>query len=333
MSFRVRILAVIVAIVVVGWSGFWWFAASTVDKASAGAIDRARSEGVDVACGNRAVSGWPFRLTLTCNRIGVASEGIDLSADALRAVALVYNPSHLIIEADSPFRLAGSSPKDSADADWRTGRASVQLNQNRVDRASLSFSDLKVSAAGLAPFSRPGADRLEIHARRADEPSDLDVALESRGVRADLAGETLPSFDLDVLATVIGGAPLLSGAVDSIQAALEGGNASVAIQRALLTLGEAQVEAIGTLKLAPDGYLNGEIRVAVAGAEALGRELNGVGGLNLDAVRPLLTVLQSFGEPTDIETRPANAVTVLIRDGYATAGLLPLGRIDPVRFR
>jgi len=260
----------------------------------------------------------------------VGAQDFQVAANGLRAVAMVYNPSHLIVEADSPVEIASTQLPGPVTAQWKSGRASLQLSQNIVDRASFVFSDLALDSITFLPLANPTADSIEVHLRRSEQPLDLDVAITSRTVAGFFGTAALPEFDLDVLATITDGAHFLVGQSKRFMDRIRTDGGAVDMSRALLTIGEARVEVSGRLSLAENGHISGEPRIAIANVQALGRELGKIPGLDISRIQPVLSVFANFGEKTMIGDSPASAVTLVIRDGHVTAGLFPLGRLQPI---
>jgi len=330
MKTRTTILGVVALLVFAGWSAFWWFAASTVESASADAIAKAGRRGITVDCANKNVRGWPFQMTLVCDRAAVKNARFHVEANGLRAVALVYNPSHLIVEADAPFVFTDANLPAPIAADWKAGRASVELSGGLVERASIEFKEISGQSASFLPLSRPSADSLEVHVRRAAGPADLDIAITSESIKADLADSALPPFDLKIVATLVEGAPLLVGRREQFIERVKTGAAALDISRALVSIGAARVEFSGRFFLNPEGYLTGNPRIAIANAPALATELARIPGIDASKLKPILQLIANFGEKTTIDDAPAGGVTLSIRDGYMSAGFLRFGRLSPV---
>jgi len=331
MGLRIKILGAVVILVCAAWSGFWWFAASTVDSASADAIVKAGERGVSIECGNKTVQGWPFRMTLVCDTVDVDTKDVQVAAQGLRAVAMVYNPSHLIVEADSPMQLASSTLPGPVTANWKSGRASFQLSTDILERASVVFSGLALQSTVFRPLKDPVAEQVEVHFKRAEQPANLDIAIRSQAVESALGSTRLPPFDLDVLAMVSEGAHLLVGQNRRFLERAKAGEVAVALERALISIGEARIQISGDFALARNGHLNGTPRIAIANTRALGQALAGVPGLDMARIQPFLQLFSGFGEKTEIDGTPASAVTLTIRDGRVTAGLIPVGRLQPIR--
>ena len=327
MSRKVVILAIVVIVVCVGWSGFWWLAASTADEASADAIQQAQARGIDVDCSERAISGYPFRLTLTCTSLSLANERLVARSSGLRAVALVYDPRNLIVEADTPAAVEIDGLGAPVEADWSSGRASVKIGTQIIDQVSIAFKDIALTSPAFSPISGTQADRFEVHARRSEEPADLDIALLSRSVATAMGSAQLPVFDLDIAARLTDGAHLLLGRHKVFLDLLKSGESDIDLVRALATIGEAKIEISGRFSLSPEGYLNGDPKIAIANPQALGEALTQVPGLASIRLGPFLSVLSGLGQPGDIDGTPARTMTLSVRDGYVTAGLVPLGRM------
>ena len=79
------------------YSGAWFFGA---DRLKTLVRERLSDSSVSVACTGLDVKGYPFRIGVYCDAIGIDDKrtGTSASFGALRSAAQVYNPGHAIVE-------------------------------------------------------------------------------------------------------------------------------------------------------------------------------------------------------------------------------------------
>jgi hypothetical protein len=304
------ILPVLLLVAAAAWSGFWFHAASQVDvKADAWRAREAKSGRV-YDCARRSVAGFPFRLEVRCDGASVSLQSQTAGQAATQApvtaqlgeimiVAQVYDPKLLIAEFTAPATISDRGGSSSMSVNWSTARASVVGLPAVPQRVSIVFDDPsvdRINASGPTPLAR--ARHVELHGRLA-EGSALDHPLIETELK--IAGGSVQEvhpllalpFDADARA-------MLSGLKDfspkpwparfrEIQAA--GGHVEIVQSR--IVQGDLVAVAAGTLGLSPDGRLDGELQMTVAGIEkvipALGIEKmldEGVPQATLDRVVP-----------------------------------------------
>ena len=64
---RLFVLPVLVLVAAVAWSGFWFYAASEVNAVADAWRAREAKSGRIYDCADRHVTGFPFRLNVTCD--------------------------------------------------------------------------------------------------------------------------------------------------------------------------------------------------------------------------------------------------------------------------
>src|SRR5215472_3643040 len=112
---RLFIAPVLLLIAAIGWSAFWFYAASQVDVQADAWRAREAKAGRVYDCARRSVGGFPFRLEVTCDGASVTlkSQAAGQSAIPVTAklgrilvVAQVYDPKRVIAEFTSPATLS-----------------------------------------------------------------------------------------------------------------------------------------------------------------------------------------------------------------------------------
>jgi hypothetical protein len=306
---RLFIAPVLVLIAAIAWSVFWFYAASQVDvQADAWRAQEAKS-GRIYDCANRSVAGFPFRLEVRCDgatvtlvsqTAGASSQApITAKLDEILVVAQIYDPKRVIAEFTAPATVSDKGAQASYVVNWRLGRSSVVGLPAVPQRASIVFDDSAIDRLdGSVPVPLANAKHIELHGRiaegsPADHPVIESVLQISQGSIKGLHPLLAEPFDADVRA-------MLSGLKDfspkpwparfrELQAA--GGHAD--IMRSRIQQGDLVAVAAGTLGFSPDGCLDGELQMTVAGIEkvipALGIDKmldQGVPQATLDRVAP-----------------------------------------------
>jgi hypothetical protein len=308
---RLFIAPVLLLVAAMGWSAFWFFAASEVDaKADAWRAQEAKSGRV-YDCARRSVAGFPFRLEVRCDGATVSLKAqtaeqaaagqppVTAQLGEILVVAQVYDPKLLIAEFTAPATISDSSGQPSMAVNWSKARASVVGLPAVPSRASIVFDDPEIdrfNGSVQAPLLH--ANHVELHGRLADGAAADHPAIETvLKVEGGSLQEVHPllatPFDVDARA-------LLSGLKDfapkpwparfrEIQAA--GGHVEIVQSR--IQQGDLVAVAAGTLGLTANGRIDGELQMTVAGIEkiipALGLEKmldEGVPQATLDRVAP-----------------------------------------------
>jgi hypothetical protein len=303
---RLFFMPVLLVIAAAAWSAFWFYSASKVDETADAWRSREARSGRVYDCARRSVGGYPFRLEVRCDgatvslvsqTAGAAQTPITAKLGEILVVAQVYDPKLLIAEFTAPATI--SDHGQQLVANWRLGHSSVVGLPGVPQRISLEFDDPaidRVNASQPTPLAR--AKHVELHGRLAEgSPSDhpvIETVLQIRGGSVQEVHPLLAApFDADVRT-------LLTGLKDfapkpwpqryrEIQAA--GGHVEIVASR--VQQGEVIAVATGTLGLSPQGRLDGELQMTVAGLEkvipALGLDKmldDGVPQATLDRVAP-----------------------------------------------
>ncbi|MGA9089832.1 MAG: DUF2125 domain-containing protein [Bradyrhizobium sp.] len=307
---RLFLMPVLLLIAAAAWSAFWFYAASEAEvKADAWRAQEARSGRV-YDCARRTIAGFPFRLEVRCDGASVslisqtagqaaAQTPLTASLREILVVAQVYDPKLLIAEFTAPARISDSRGTASMLVNWSKARSSVVGLPAVPQRASIVFDEAsidRINGSVQAPLAR--ARHVELHGRLA-EGSALDrPAIETvlkieagsvQGVHPLLA----QPFDADVRAMLSGLKDLAPKPWPERFRELQAGGGHVEIVQSRIQQGDLIAIAAGKLGLSPQGRLDGELQMTVAGIEkvipALGIEKmldEGVPQATLDRVAP-----------------------------------------------
>jgi hypothetical protein len=303
---RLFLMPVLVLVAAIGWSAFWFYAASQVDANVEAWREREAKSGRVYDCGKRSVAGFPFRFEVTCSDASVTlvsqtagrAQPLKARLERILVVAQVYDPKLLIAEFSAPATIAGPDGL-ALTIGWSKARSSIAGLPAVPQRVAMVFDDPAIDRAngpGAMPLAR--AKQLELHARLADGSAQdnpvLEAALQIAGgsVR-ELHPLLAEPFDADIR-TRLGGLRDLSPKpwpqrFRELQAA--GGHVEIVQSR--VQQGDLVAVAAGTLGLNAAGRIDGELQVTVAGIDkivpALGIDKmleQGVPQATLDRVAP-----------------------------------------------
>lgn len=326
------LLITAVVVVVAGWSAAWFYGRSVL----AGQLDlqmqRMAQQGVDLSCADLAIAGFPFRYEVSCRDMRSADRrGATGSLAGLNAVALVYNPWHVIFEARSPAQMSVPLNGLAGGLDWTTARASLKFSDNALGAFDAVIDEPEVSVTTPVSAGEVSADKAELHLREAP---DVDGMLEGFVTVDNLTLASLPDLreavGLRSHVRVGGGMALLAGA-DLVSLVRARGELPVRLMLAEATLGNSRAVASGDLVVAGDGTLTGTLEVALGNADVLLRTLKPLFPPQ-DSTFALIENMVRGLDPaaTEIDGMRTITIPVTFNRGLVQIGLLPVGRIPPL---
>jgi len=314
------------ALAAAGWTAVWATARGRLLDEIDRRIDALAERGIAIACADREVGGFPFRMELSCRSPGVTlgAAGHTASAAALRVVAQIWDPHLILIELDGPGLVA--EPGGEVSANWRSLRASLRWRGHGVERLSIAADGLDLTGR---PTGRPTvhlrAEHAEAHGRPAgDAGRDLDLAASFAAAALTVGGLRIgpPRADLSLTAGLADFLPPGPGPALPAFAA-RGGRIEPA--KLSLAVGGIAVEGSGKLVLDRAGVVDGMITLVARGLETLptvkdlGPELTAVlGGFVL------------LGKPSNDPALPGRRLEMIVDHGAVRIGRVGLGRIPPL---
>ncbi|BDA86138.1 hypothetical protein Sa4125_36800 [Aureimonas sp. SA4125] len=324
-------ILVVVIVLAAALTGAWYYLANRLDVAVRAGIETAGGQGVAIACDNRSVFGYPFRLGLRCDAIHIDAPAGDFSAGggALRTAAQIYQPNKVVAELDGPV-IIDAERVPPLDIRWTLAQASMTFRTRGLDHFALLLENPVLALSEPANSRRPlvQSDRLEVHARRRND--SLDLAVTDRGVR--VFGPTLvalPAFDTSVDLTVEGAADWLDGRRDgtTLGEALAG---KTGVLRSLrLDLGGASAgsaEVSGPFRFADDHTLSGAFDIVVSDPQAIAALVAAVAPEAASIAGSLASGVAFAGTTENGRT----TIRITVADGQAMLGVIPLGTLPPL---
>ena len=306
---RLFVLPVLVLVAAVAWSGFWFYAASEVNAVADAWRAREAKSGRIYDCADRHVTGFPFRLNVTCDgaTVTLVSQSAGESAKTpitaklrqIEAMAQVYDPRRITAAFHGPATISVSGAQPSFAARWSKGQSSVEGLPATPQRVSLMFDNAVIDRLeGSTRVRLANAKHIELHGRIASgSPADhpvIDSVLKItqgsiQGVHPLLA----QPFDADVQTKLSGLKDLKPKPWPERFREMQAAGGHIEIVRSRIQQGDLVAVAAGKLGLGADGRLDGELQMTVAGMDkvipALGIDKmlkQGVPQATLDRIAP-----------------------------------------------
>jgi hypothetical protein len=383
---RLFIAPVLLLIAAAAWSAFWFYSASQVDVVADAWRAREAQSGRVYDCAQRSVSGYPFRLEVRCDhaRVSLVSQTAGQTAaqapitaklGKILVVAQVYDPKLLIAEFTAPATISDPNSASSMIVNWRTARSSIVGLPGVPQRVSLVFDDPaldRVKGSLQTPLLR--AKHIELHGRIAEgSPTDHPVIETVLRVAGGSVQEVHPllaqPFDAEAQAKLTGLKDFAPKPWPERFRELQASGGHAEIVQSRIQQGDLIAVATGTLGLTPEGRLDGELQMTVAGIEqvipALGLEKmldegvpqgtldkvapgvktqdvsNLIGALNRaipglgNAVKQNVNVaaaagINSLGNEAVLEGKKARSFPLRFTDGAVFLGPIKVGQIPPL---
>lgn len=326
-------LLAVVVLVAAGWSGAWAYGRSVVSDQIDLQLRQMAGGGLDISCEDLSIAGYPFRYEIRCRNLrSLDRSGIESAMGTLEAVALVYNPWHVIFEANAPALVSAPAAGTTGKLDWETARASVKYST-----ASLGNVDVVIQKPELAyeTFADNGvavSDKAEFHLRQAPgQPQAVEGFLSIDGLMLGSDPDVLPALDGRLHVRIDGGSALLSGAGLARLVYASGGEVPIRVVLADVASEESRLGASGDLILSSDGTLSGTLDLTLSGKDAaLDRikQLVPADNSGFALVEGLFRSLQPTA--TDHNGDPAVQLPMVIDQGFMRIGFVPLGQIPPL---
>lgn len=336
MARKVKWLTFAVIFVILGWSALWYAGSYAASRAITEIEQRSAARGDAVTCADPEVGGYPFRIEVSCDGAVVESNrrGLAAAVQAVRTVALLYKPGHVIAELEGPFTLslpATAAVTGEATGNWESARASVNAGISGLKRASFSGEQMVLDLDRIAGQNLLEAMQLanvQLHTRSNPEtPEHFDVVASAKGVELTRRDRPLPAMDfsLDARADNVGEAIDYNAAV-LVQNWLDAGGALELHAAQFDSLG-LTVKASGPLTVSPAGLVSGSLKVSLNGLEKLPDLAEAIAPRLRPQAQNVANTLRGMAAASVAEEGYEMSLDVAIRNGVVTLGILPLGRI------
>jgi len=319
---RIIALAIVVVLVIGAWTGAWfWGAGFVTDQVKALATEDGTTE-PKVVCGSFNVGGFPFGFDATCTNATVTYGDLTVTAAGLKASAEVYNPTHVLVFAQSPVTVADAFTGSQSRVDFASLEGSARLTGWRIGRVSLIVEKPVWNDTVLDDRLIAKADHLEAHLIDLPELHDAKAGTAGLGEYAQIDNLNAPGFEIQ------SGKVTFEGDVDKLPDDIRTWGAGDLVKRwqaagGMFTLkglkgedGDSHFEATGNASLDAQGRVNGQVKLNSKGVvERLGTTIP-------EQYKGLIV-----GAPA---ADGSYSQTVNIAAGIMFVGLVPAGMLPPV---
>jgi hypothetical protein len=338
-SRRIFLPTILLGIVAIGWSGFWWYASRRVDHEMDRFIARQAKLGRQISCNDRTVGGYPFRIEVHCAspKVEGTRAGKEFSANLgeINAVAQVYQPNKVVLEAKGPMMVVDKDGDGTTvTSNWSSAEASASLWTSGPENADVVIKGLTttVNRGGETVDMLAGAN-IEAHVRVAQgpnaEPGSYDLA-------ADVDAKTVAPVDM-----FLGSASPLQakfrGTITKIDLSpmpmedrlrdwAENGG-SLIVTQAQLDRGPSSIKASGLVGLETSGHPSGDLTVALAGVNELAETLKQSGRVPGSVTSLLGVGLSMLGKPSNIDGKAAVEMPVKVNNGKVGVGSFTVAKV------
>ena len=270
------VTASLAALLVTGgaWSATWFYAAHTAQTTIASFVDWEAKSGRVYDCGSRTIGGFPLRVELNCldpkATLASGSSALIANAKELRTVVSLLQPSVLTTEVTGPISISGAG--QAYVGNWTLAQTTLRATAASPEQVSVLFEDLqfyRVTQISMEPLLT--TDRLQFNTRpnpaAAADKSIFDITAQVTGGSIPTGGSIVSKpFDAEIMTTLQN---VHHAAPKTWPALLRDWQASggrLAVTKAQFQQGDSIATASGIIGLTTAGRIEGNLRVATAGA-------------------------------------------------------------------
>ena len=362
---RYAVLLVLVVALIAGWTWFWKYAAAKAEVAMDGWRAREAQAGRVYACGSQSTGGFPFRFEVNCDAASAVFRSnqppVEVKAGGVLVVAQVYQPNLLISEIQGPLTIADIGQAPKIVANWKLGQSSLRGTPGAPERVSIVFDEPMIDlVTNGSETNLLRAQRVELHGRIAEGSAANNPVIE---VVLRLAQASAPAFnpatvrpvDAEIMGVMRGLGDFAPKPWHERFRDLQRRGGRIDITQARVAQGDTTAVGSGSLSIDPNGQLDGQLDLTVAGLEpflvsigaqqaiqkspsmdkvagVLNRLSPGLGDVAREQAGANLSAgIAMLGKPATLEGRRAVTLPLRLKDGTAYLGPIPLGP-TPVLF-
>lgn len=328
----------LVLVLAAAWSAFWFYAARRAERDLDAFLAREAKAGRVYTCASRGVGGYPFRVEVRCTEPTAelrdpGSPAVTVRARDFVAIGQIYTPDLVLAEITGPLTVSRAGDSDVLSFDWRLMQASVRAHAGRPERVSIALDQPKLDE-GVSESPRPlgRAKHVEFHARVSpgSDPANpvLDVATSIEDAVVAVPGFSPQPMGAQGTAVLRGLHDLAPKPWTERLRDWQAANGRLEISGLRITRGDTLALAKGDLGLTGEGRLDGTVNVTATGVEPVAELLLGPTEARTQAA--ILAGLRLLGGRAEIEGKRAVVLPLRFRNGVATLGPVPVGKIPPL---
>lgn len=315
---KFKILLGFILIVVGGWTGGWFYAASILRQTINSQI--AASEGA-FSCAEDAIGGYPFRLFFDCKNASLVNDDFSYTLPRAKASVVVTQPKLLLGFMQSPLEITDAFSGAHYIIRWDEAKMSlrhdlVQLKDGRLEISNLVLNDTGGTGPDrflsqtvrlfLQTRDTPAAAETENYALfvSADEFSMPGADISHGTAKIDLYASNLPPID---------GRPL---PIDFARI-WQSKDGAIALNDLTVQIDDAKFSGTGNFALDGQGQLNGMSEVTL---------VNFNNYLAATPLGPMAGPLLGSGTGEG----DTQQIVISVRNGLVLLGPLPLMQLSPL---
>lgn len=193
---RIIILGAVVLLVIAVWTGAWFWAAGQA-TGYVKSLETADGQTTPrLVCGGLDMGGYPFGFDLTCSDATITLADTTVTINGIKASAEVYNPTHVLVFAQSPVTFADAFTGSQSRLDFASASASARLTGWRIARVSLVVDKPVWNDTVLEDRLIASADQLQAHLTDVPDQHDATAGLATLAEYAEITGLAAPGFDV-----------------------------------------------------------------------------------------------------------------------------------------
>lgn len=323
-------ILIILAVVVLYTAGWFYLASFAKERARHELAEHAEKDRGTVECQTISARGFPFALYINCSDISYrdADQTLHVAASALNVgrSLLSLRTVNTQITGPAAFAMSGIDPLK---ADWNSLKASASINGKTAQNISLTADSLNIQRiittepTSNANLQLPGLQLLglQLDLNSVEEPLQIKMTFDDLRLTGDTKLPVLP--ELDGVIDITSPASLASfNQRDENGSVLRG--KSLQLNQALFLLPSgASISISGPASVDDQGLVNADLKIRVTNPAAIGTVLQTAFP---EQARTINTIIFALGSMPKDETGAA-IVPVVVRNGRASAGFIPLGRL------
>lgn len=268
---RFAITIGIALLLVAGWSAAWFLGAGWLRDQ----VVSASADSPSLTCGDIKIAGYPFRFDLTCSAAALAYQDITIKLPEIRATALIYRLTHVLIFLESPAQITDAFSGAANSLSWTMLEGSVRLNNWAMARASLIGDNLVFNDVLLTTTELGRAAHLDMQILGTDGAKGVGLQNIELFVRIKdglLPQAAMSQVAINGLATEIPADVRLWGLPDMVRNwALAGG--TLKLNSADFDNANVSAKLSGELAVGGDGLANGQFTMISKGLRPFVREM------------------------------------------------------------
>ncbi|MEO5805908.1 DUF2125 domain-containing protein [Devosia sp.] len=269
---RIIYLGIAVLVVVLLWTGAWFFIANEVRK---NVVLLADADGVatpKLSCGTLDVGGYPFHFNLDCENAEITNADQVIKIAGVRASVQVYQPTFMLASAKSPVTIEDSFTGSKSAVNWSGLQASIRLDGWRIARISVIGDDIVWNDTLAGENLIAKSPKVEFHLIDIPEQHDAKTGRAALALYTKAADAVIPGFAITdgtaEIGTDIIGLPddvRRFGEPDILRQIQQAGGKLSNLTVDASDTDASTLNAAGELSLDPRGLLEGKLDVTSKG--------------------------------------------------------------------